>query len=217
VRLIIFSPELLFAEALASLLGRRGHRIVSCPSSESELMTTVASGDADALLIDLSSDAVASTVRVIKERAEGSIPIVVLHAEANAALLQSALATGAAGVCLKIDPVEEIERVLERSLSVSGGSTIMSNAARLQATRRALAPKENMLTPKERSVLLLLIKGTSTAEIANQLGVSEATVRTHLQHLFSKFGVHSRIALAAAAVRTGVATINDTEMRVVSR
>ena len=71
-----------------------------------------------------------------------------------------------------------------------------------------------MMTPKEKAVLGLLIRGTSTAEIAAELEVSEATVRTHLQHLFTKFGVHSRIARAAAAVRTNGSARSEREVLV---
>jgi DNA-binding NarL/FixJ family response regulator len=60
------------------------------------------------------------------------------------------------------------------------------------------------LTPREREVLTLLTRGASGTQIAAALDVSEHTVRTHMQNLFSKLGVRSRVQAAAIGVRNGI-------------
>ena len=57
------------------------------------------------------------------------------------------------------------------------------------------------LTTRERQCLQLLVDGQDTAQMAQQLGVSPATVRTHVQSLLTKLGVHSRLEAASLAVR----------------
>jgi two-component system nitrate/nitrite response regulator NarL len=60
------------------------------------------------------------------------------------------------------------------------------------------------LTSREREVLTLLARGTSGTSIAEELSVTDHTVRTHLQNIFSKLGVRSRVQAAALAVRHGL-------------
>ena len=60
------------------------------------------------------------------------------------------------------------------------------------------------LSPREREVLVHLAAGRSNREIARQLFLSEATVKTHLNHLYEKLGVESRTAAVAAARQTGL-------------
>jgi DNA-binding CsgD family transcriptional regulator len=57
------------------------------------------------------------------------------------------------------------------------------------------------LTIRERECLRLLVEGLGTAQMAVRLGVSPATVRTHVQSLLTKLGVHSRLEAASLAVR----------------
>ena len=60
------------------------------------------------------------------------------------------------------------------------------------------------LTPRELTTLRLMADGRSNKEIANELGISERTVKTHLGHLFEKLGVTSRTEAAKVAARRGL-------------
>nr|MDQ3957658.1 response regulator transcription factor [Actinomycetota bacterium] len=66
------------------------------------------------------------------------------------------------------------------------------------------------LTRRQRVVLRLLVDGRGMREIADELGVSEHTVRTHMQNLYSKLGCHSRLELVHFAVRRGLVS-DDSE------
>jgi two-component system nitrate/nitrite response regulator NarL len=67
------------------------------------------------------------------------------------------------------------------------------------------------LTARERECLRLLVEGLDTARMATRLGVSPATVRTHVQLLLTKLGVHSRLEAASLAVRYRL--LDDTAWR----
>jgi DNA-binding CsgD family transcriptional regulator len=60
-----------------------------------------------------------------------------------------------------------------------------------------------LLTVRERDVLRLIARGGTTASIAEKLALSGSTVRTHIEHMFSKLGVQTRAALVFRAVRLG--------------
>ena len=59
------------------------------------------------------------------------------------------------------------------------------------------------LTPRETEILQLMARGLSTEEISGQLGVSPYTLRTHVQNILTKLGVHSKLEALAFAIRHG--------------
>ncbi len=65
------------------------------------------------------------------------------------------------------------------------------------------------LTPRERTVLKLLASGRDMPQIAGAMGVSEHTVRTHMQNVYSKLGVHSRLDVIRFAAKHGLVTSED--------
>lgn len=200
MQLLIYDDELLFSEALSSLLTSRGHQVAAGdfrqPSEDDQWDVCLAN-------IRPPASEAAQLIQKIKLNAP-YVPVVALSGEADLDVVSAALAAGADGVCLKIDGIDEIESVLTRAASRqrSGSEPVWSRSATSLVRRTPPRPRGAALTAKERAVLELLTEGASTAKIAAELGIGEATARTHLQHLFNKFGVHSRLALVASAVRT---------------
>jgi len=84
--------------------------------------------------------------------------------------------------------------------SVPRADLVTSNA---QVLLDALRTRSGALTPREREVLLAVADGRTTNEIAQSLGLSPATVRTHLDHVFTKTGTEHRAAAVARALRQG--------------
>jgi ATP/maltotriose-dependent transcriptional regulator MalT len=66
------------------------------------------------------------------------------------------------------------------------------------------SPAPTPLAARERQVLALVAKGTSNREIARELFISEATVKTHLSHLFTKLDVNDRAAAVAKGYELGI-------------
>jgi DNA-binding NarL/FixJ family response regulator len=122
-----------------------------------------------------------------------------------------ALRAGASGFMLKDAPPEEL---LEAIRVVAGGSALLAPAVTgsviAEFARRspgrdgATSPRLEELTQREREVLVLLTRGRSNAEIAADLVVSEATVKTHVAHVLMKLGVRDRVQAVIFAYEAGL-------------
>jgi DNA-binding NarL/FixJ family response regulator len=122
-----------------------------------------------------------------------------------------ALRAGASGFMLKDAPPEEL---VEAIRVVAGGNALLAPAVTKSviaefAKRSPAAPQESSptlseLTEREREVLVLLTRGRSNAEIAADLVVSEATVKTHVAHVLMKLGVRDRVQAVIFAYETGL-------------
>ncbi|MFI7387144.1 response regulator [Streptomyces sp. NPDC049813] len=110
-----------------------------------------------------------------------------------------AIEAGATGYLLKDAPREELFTAVR---AAAQGRTVLSPAVAsrlVTAVRRPAAPADEALSAREREVLVLVARGTSNKEIARELFISEATVKTHLTHLYGKLGVKDRAAAVAVA------------------
>jgi DNA-binding NarL/FixJ family response regulator len=109
-----------------------------------------------------------------------------------------AIEAGATGYLLKDAPRDELFTAVR---AAAEGRTVLSPAvaSRLVSAVRAPALGNEALSAREREVLALVARGTSNREIARELFISEATVKTHLTHLYAKLGVKDRAAAVAVA------------------
>ncbi|QNS04028.1 response regulator [Streptomyces xanthii] len=110
-----------------------------------------------------------------------------------------AIEAGATGYLLKDAPREELFTAVR---AAAEGRTVLSPAVAsrlVTAVRTPAASADETLSAREREVLLLVSKGTSNKEIARELFISEATVKTHLTHIYAKLGVKDRAAAVAVA------------------
>ena len=108
-----------------------------------------------------------------------------------------AIEAGATGYLLKDAPREELFTAVR---AAADGRTVLSPAVAsrlVTAVRSPSAPAGEPLSAREREVLALVAKGTSNKEIARVLFISEATVKTHLTHVYGKLGVKDRAAAVA--------------------
>ncbi|MGW0855762.1 response regulator [Streptomyces sp. NPDC002690] len=114
-----------------------------------------------------------------------------------------AIEAGATGYLLKDAPREELFAAVR---AVAGGRTVLSpaTASRLVSRVRAPAGAHTALSAREREVLVLVAKGSANREIARTLFISEATVKTHLAHVYAKLGVGDRAAAVAAGYDRGI-------------
>ena len=216
MKIVICDDHAMFSEAFASLLSQRGHDVVSCVATPGEALVVGRQFRPDVLLLDLRFPGVhgADAVTLLRTAIE-NIPIVVLTAEYDAELLRQALEAGADGVVLKSEGVVAIEQVIgevQRRPSAENrraSDKIWSRQARALAQRQARIVEAQDLTPRERQVIVHLVEGKSTAAIASTMNVGKATLHAHLQHLFVKLGVHSRLELVAYAMRKGIVSMDS--------
>ncbi|MFG2643470.1 LuxR C-terminal-related transcriptional regulator [Streptomyces sp. NPDC048370] len=111
---------------------------------------------------------------------------------------------GATGYLLKDAPREELFAAVR---AAAEGRTVLSPAVAsrlVSRVRTPAAPVDESLSAREREVLELVAKGTSNRAIAVELFISEATVKTHLTHIYAKLGVKDRAAAVAVAYERGI-------------
>ena len=125
--------------------------------------------------------------------------LVVTNYDTDADIL-GAIEAGALGYLLKDAPPEEL---LAAVRSAAEGDSTLSPTVANRLMTRVRAPRTS-LTPRELEVLKLVASGSSNREIGRTLLLSEATVKSHLVHIYDKLGVRSRTSAVAAARKQGV-------------
>ncbi|MFI6446850.1 response regulator [Kitasatospora sp. NPDC050543] len=126
--------------------------------------------------------------------------VLILTTYSTDADILSAVEAGATGYLLKDAPPEEVAAAVR---AASRGETVLAPpvAARLLGRVRAGRPT---LSPRETQILQLLASGLANRQISKQLFISEATVKTHLVHIYDKLGVDSRTSAIAAGLSSGL-------------
>jgi DNA-binding NarL/FixJ family response regulator len=131
--------------------------------------------------------------------AQPETEIVVLTTHADEASILDALRAGARGYLTKDAGIKEIARAVQAAAAHQSLLDPIVQAKLLEAVGTAAPgptspprPLPDELTPREAEVLSLIARGLSNREIAAQLVVSEATVKTHVNHVFAKIGARDR-------------------------
>ena len=155
----------------------------------------------DIVLMDLRMpgfDGDEATARIVAERP--GIRVVVLTTYESDASILTAIEAGASGYLLKAAPQEEI---LAGVRSVARGEVALAPGIAALLVKRVATPAVT-LSPRETEVLALVAQGHSNPEIAGRQHVSEATVKTHLLHVFEKLDVRDRTRAVTRAMELGL-------------
>jgi DNA-binding NarL/FixJ family response regulator len=113
----------------------------------------------------------------------------------------AAIEAGATGYLLKDAPSDDLLRAVR---ATARGEAVLSPAVATQLMGRVRQPADEPLSPRELEVLELVARGSTNRRVAEQLFISEATVKTHLLHIYAKLGVNDRAAAVAAAFERGM-------------
>lgn len=182
-----------------------GFRVVGEAANGVEALSAAATADPDVILMDLRMPGGAG-VDAIREltRRRARAKILVLTTYDTDSDTLPAIEAGATGYLLKDAPRDELFTAVR---AAAEGRTVLSPAVATRlvtAVRAPRTPAAEPLSAREREVLALVARGTSNREIARELFISEATVKTHLTHLYAKLGVNDRAAAVAAAYERGI-------------
>ncbi|GAA2112181.1 response regulator transcription factor [Kocuria atrinae] len=123
-------------------------------------------------------------------RAAGGPPVLILTTYDTQADILSALEAGATGYLLKDAPEETLRQAV---LDAAANRPVLSPQVTAQLVMRTTKPA-SALSPREIEILELAATGASNRSMAKQLFISEATVKTHLVHVYNKLGVDNRTA-----------------------
>lgn len=159
----------------------------------------------DVVLMDLLMprlDGVAAT-SAIRQRHPG-VQVVALTSFSEAERVHAALEAGAAGYLLKDAEADELAAAIR---AAHDGEVHLDPAVARKLTQLLVAPEHTAtaLTAREREVLVLVARGKSNREIADELVISERTARTHVSNVLVKLGLPSRTQAALWAIREGLA------------
>ena len=169
----------------------------------------------DVVLMDISMpqmDGIAATRAIVAEL-DTEVAIVGLTISDDEEDVAQMLTAGACGYILKDSGPTELVRAIEDAhagrfpLDRSVAQKMVSRLVRMSARRevRTLEP----LTSREKEVMLLVVRGLPNKAIAQQLGSSESTIKSHLREVFRKLNVDSRAAAAAKAVNMDLSASGD--------
>jgi DNA-binding NarL/FixJ family response regulator len=215
IRVVLADDQTLVREGLSLMLGLiDGIEVVGVAADGEEAVAAVLAAGPDVALLDLRMprvDGVTATRRL--REAAPSVEIVVLTTYADDESVISALRAGARGYLTKDATSEEIERAIRDAAqgrtrldpTVQERLVELVTAGGVAGTATAVPPG-GALTERETEVVQLMAQGLSNREIARQLFVTEATVKTHVNNVFAKLDVSDRAAAVAWAFRTGLAT-----------
>jgi DNA-binding NarL/FixJ family response regulator len=169
-----------------------------------EAITLAAAHQPDVVLMDLRMPEV-DGVTAIAELARRGVPsrILVLTTYDTDSDVLPAIEAGATGYLLKDAPREELFRAVE---AAARGQAVLSPAVATRLMGQMRAPASETLSQRELEVLGLIARGSTNREAAAQLFISEATVKTHLLHVYAKLGVKDRAAAVAVAFDRGLLT-----------
>jgi DNA-binding NarL/FixJ family response regulator len=164
-------------------------------------------GDVDLILLDLSMPGVRGFSGLMYLRAQyPSVPIVVVSANDDPAVIRRCLDLGTSGFIPKTLGTDEMRVAIKRVLD--GGVCTPPDVdldAGTDAETAALMARLTSLTPQQVRVLMMLSEGLLNKQIAYELSVSEATVKAHVSAILQKLGVDSRTqaVIAAAKIEVG--------------
>jgi two-component system, NarL family, nitrate/nitrite response regulator NarL len=206
MRIVLCDDHRLLIEAFGTALRTAGHDVVAMATTPEDGYRAVCEQYPDACLLDVlfpcgsGLDAVA---RIAADRP--ACRVLMLSARADPVLVRTSLAAGAAGFVRKGDSVAGILR----ALSLVGAGEIAVDPELLRAAVRTRshvpvpAPGQQLrfLSGREREALRDVLAGRSTKEIAQEMGVSLNTARTHVQNVLTKLGVHTRLQAVALVAR----------------
>jgi DNA-binding NarL/FixJ family response regulator len=201
--LVLADDHTVFVDAMSTALTRYGFTISAVAFSVAQAVTTVGRVRPRICVLDrhfTDGDGLDAVARLLG--VSPATKVVVLSADRDPGAVDRALRAGAAGYLHKSRPLAALTTAFERILAdeivadLAAPGFVPVSARRVGAWRLA-----EHLTAREWDCLGLLVDGLDTAAMAARLGVSRTTVRTHVQMLLTKLGVHSRLEAASFAVR----------------
>ncbi|MGW4398707.1 response regulator [Amycolatopsis nivea] len=159
----------------------------------------------DVILMDLRMPGT-DGVTAIKELAKRGVSarILVLTTYDTDGDVLPAIEAGATGYLLKEAPREELFRAVE---AAAQGQAVLSPSVATRLMGQLRQPVPDLLSDREIEVLQLIAKGATNRRAAEQLFISQATVKTHLLHVYAKLGVNDRAAAVAAGFAQGYLTL----------
>jgi two-component system response regulator DesR len=198
IRILLAEDQAMVRGALAALLTLEGDiEIVAEVGRGDEVVPAALNAKPDVALLDIEMpgcDGLTAATDLRKQLP--SCRVLILTTFGRPGYLRRAMETGAVGYLLKDAPAAQLAEAVRRAMA---GERVVDPALAMAA----LSEGNNPLTDREREVLAAATDGSSVAEIAETLALSEGTVRNYLSVAIQKTGAHNRIEAAHVAQAKG--------------
>jgi DNA-binding NarL/FixJ family response regulator len=205
VRVLIVDDHRIVRQGLQLLLGQdSGLQIIGEASNGQEALELARLLHPDVILMDLMMpvmDGIQATAAIRQELPK--IEVLALTSVMEDASVVEAIRAGAIGYLLKDTEAVDLCQAIK---AAAAGQIQLSSQAVARLTRELRQPEtpSKDLTRREMNVLELLVRGLSNREIADNLKVTETTVKSHVSNVILKLGVHSRTQAAMQAISLGL-------------
>lgn len=211
IAVLLVDDQDLVRSGLRRILRRKDGFVIAAECADGdEVPDAVAEHRPDVVVMDLRMKRVDGIEATRGLSGPDSPPVLALTTFNDDELLSGALRAGAAGFVLKDSSAEELIRAVR---AVAQGDSYLDPAvtARVLSTYRQAVPERRTdpvaeLTARERDVLTLIGRGRSNGEIADELCISEVTVKSHIGRIFVKLNLRDRAAAIVYAYDHGVVT-----------
>jgi two-component system nitrate/nitrite response regulator NarL len=199
--IVLGDDHAVFVESLVAVLVGAGFRVPAVARSLTGTIEAVRHHRPDICLLGRRfSDGDGVTAIAHVTAVSPTTRILIVAADGDSDAMRQAVQLGAAGYVHKTWGIRKLVQVLER---VIDGAVVL-DAPRASTARSEVSEARRLaghLTARERECLALLVEGLDTRAMTLRLGISTTTVRSHVQALLTKLGVHSRLEAATFAVR----------------
>ncbi|WP_410644468.1 response regulator [Amycolatopsis sp. lyj-346] len=202
ITVLIADDHPVVRDGLRGIFTGRGFEVVGEAANGAEAVALAERLRPDVVLMDLrmpGTDGVAAITELA--RLGNPARVLVLTTYDTDSDVLPAVEAGATGYLLKDAPREDLFRAVE---AAARGEAVLSPAVASRLLGRMRAPVREPLSQRELEVLTLVARGSTNKEAAKKLFISEATVKTHLIHVYAKLGVNDRAAAVAVAFERGL-------------
>jgi DNA-binding NarL/FixJ family response regulator len=184
--------------------GDPGFRVLGEAATGVEALAVAETVQPDVILMDLRMPGMngVTAITALRERGITARVLVLTTYDTDRDVLP-AIEAGATGYLLKDAPRDDLVRAVR---AAARGEAVLSPSVATRLMGRLRSPAHEPLSQRELEVLGLIARGSTNREAAAQLFISEATVKTHLLHIYAKLGVNDRAAAVAAAFERGLLT-----------
>jgi DNA-binding NarL/FixJ family response regulator len=205
IRLLIVDDHPVVRDGLHGMFaGHPEFEVVGEAADGHEALALAESLLPDVILMDLRMPGLdgATTIRRLAERGLPARVLVLTTYDSDSDVVP-AIEAGATGYLLKDSPREELFRAVR---AAHRGESVLAPSVATRLMSQLRASPQDALSERELEVLALIAQGLTNREAAARLFISEATVKTHLVHIYAKLDVNDRAAAVATAFERGLLT-----------
>ncbi|GAA3659438.1 response regulator transcription factor [Lentzea roselyniae] len=200
IRLVIVDDHPVVRDGLRGMLAAADFEVVGEAASGDEAVAVVTATSPDVVLMDLRMPG-SDGLSAIERLRDHPCRVLVLTTYDTDRDVLPAIKAGATGYLLKDTPRDDLQRAIHAAYA---GEAVLSPAVATRLLGQVREPASEPLSARELEVLALVARGSTNRAVAAALFISEATVKTHLLHVYAKLGVSDRAAAVAVAYERGL-------------